>query len=207
MKKVYPLLFFFSLVIQFTMLRVQANPIRSLKGLHSIEKINEIRLIVNSSGVESDFSNTKNNALSSILVVDGGLNVGFYSTDLDSIQAWTNHTLDFNSVSHRIPPALLTIEAEDKTKVFGHANLGYAFKVLRKYLNEEVTSISTGSFVCNVEADIPALTYEQETLQPSRHDTLVFQSDILEIAFTLLTILLAEAKTKVYSDVIPMAVT
>ncbi|WP_158963348.1 MBG domain-containing protein [Myroides fluvii] len=152
------------------------------------------------SGLKNNEQQT--NILTGILSRDGDENVGSHAINQGTIQASTNYTLDFQSANLTIFPALLTIQAEAKTKVYGGADPELTYLVSGLKNNEQQTNIITGILSRNGGENVGSHAINQGTIQASTNYTLDFQSANLTILPALLTIQ-AEAKTKVYGDADP----
>ncbi|QQU04970.1 MBG domain-containing protein [Myroides odoratus] len=147
-------------------------------------------------------NNDQPNILTGILTRDNGEDVGFYSINQGNIQASTNYTLDFQPANLTIIPALLTIQAEAKTKVYGDADPVFTYTV-SGLKNNDQTNILTGILTRDNGEDVGFYSINQGNIQASTNYTLAFQPANLAITSALLTVQ-AEAKTKVYGDADPV---
>ncbi|WP_353117608.1 MBG domain-containing protein [Myroides odoratus] len=147
-------------------------------------------------------NNDQPNILTGILTRDSGEDVGFYSIHQGNIQASTNYTLAFQAASLTITPALLTVSAEAKTKVYGDADpvLTYTVSGLK---NNDQPTVLTGILTRDSGEDVGFYSIHQGNIQASTNYTLAFQAASLTITPALLTVS-AEAKTKVYGDADPV---
>ncbi|MGS4344444.1 MBG domain-containing protein [Myroides odoratus] len=141
--------------------------------------------------------------ITGILSRDEGEEVGSYSINQGTIQASTNYTLAFQSANLTITPALLTIKADAKTKVYGDADPALTYTPIGLKNNDQPTEVITGILSRDEGEEVGSYSINQGTIQASTNYTLAFQSANLTITPALLTIK-ADAKTKVYGDADPM---
>ena len=141
--------------------------------------------------------------ITGILSRDEGEEVGSYSINQGTIQASTNYTLAFQSANLIITPALLTIKADAKTKVYGDADPALTYTPIGLKNNDQPTEVITGMLSRDEGEEVGSYSINQGTIQAFTNYTLAFQSANLTITPALLTIK-ADAKTKVYGDADPM---
>ncbi|WP_286444041.1 MULTISPECIES: MBG domain-containing protein [unclassified Myroides] len=148
-------------------------------------------------------NNDQHTSITGVLVRDNGEEVGSYSIHQGTIQASSNYTLAFQPANLTIIPALLTIQAEAKTKVYGDADPVLTYTLTGLKNNDQATNILAGSLSRDRGENVGTYGIHQGTIQASTNYTLDFQSANLTIIPALLTIQ-AEAKTKVYGDADPV---
>ncbi|WP_410881348.1 MBG domain-containing protein, partial [Myroides sp. DW712] len=82
--------------------------------------------------------------ITGMLSREEGEEVGSYSINQGTIQASTNYTLAFQSANLTITPALLTIKADAKTKVYGDADPLLTYTPIGLKNNDQPTQVITG---------------------------------------------------------------
>ena len=141
--------------------------------------------------------------ITGMLSREEGEEVGSYFINQGTIQASTNYTLAFQSATFTIYPALLTIKADAKTKVYGDADPLLTYTPIGLKNNDQPTQVITGTLSREEGEEVGSYSINQGTIQASTNYTLAFQSANLTITPALLTIK-ADAKTKVYGDADPL---
>uniref|UniRef100_UPI0039AF109A MBG domain-containing protein n=1 Tax=Myroides odoratus TaxID=256 RepID=UPI0039AF109A len=130
-----------------------------------------------------------------------GESVNTYAINQGTLEASANYTLVFNPADFTITPALLSLAAEAKTKVYGDADPALTYRVSGLKLNDQATVV-TGSLLRIAGESVNTYAINQGTLEASANYTLAFNAATFTITPALLTVN-AEAKTKVYGDADP----
>ena len=105
-----------------------------------------------------------------------GEEVGSYSINQGTIQASTNYTLAFQSATFTIYPALLTIKADEKTKVYGDADPMLTYTVQGLKLQDDVAAVVRGNLIRLSGENVGTYVIQQGNLQLSSNYILAFES-------------------------------
>ncbi|WP_353163197.1 MBG domain-containing protein, partial [Myroides odoratus] len=153
-------------------------------------------------------SGLKNNdqptILTGTLTRDSGEDVGTYSITQGTIQASTNYTLAFQSANLTITPALLTIRAEAKTKVYGDADPVLTYTVSGLKVQDQVAASVRGNLSRQRGENVGTYAIQQGDLQVIANYTFTFEEALLAITPAPLIIQPVAGQQKLYGATDPL---
>uniref|UniRef100_UPI00397C9258 MBG domain-containing protein n=1 Tax=Myroides sp. DW712 TaxID=3389800 RepID=UPI00397C9258 len=142
--------------------------------------------------------------ITGMLSREEGEEVGSYSINQGTIQASTNYTLAFQSANLTITPALLTIKADAKTKVYGDADPVLTYMVRGLKLQDDATEVVTGNLIRLSGENVGTYAIQQGDVQVGANYTFTFETALLTITPAALNIHPVAGQQKVYGTADPV---
>ncbi|MFN3370193.1 MAG: MBG domain-containing protein [Sphingomonadaceae bacterium] len=141
---------------------------------------------------------TAASVLTGALTRDPGENVGSYGILQGTLAANSNYSLTFTGAAFTITPAVLRIEANDRTKVYGDPDPALTFTASGFRLGD-TAAILTGALARDPGENVGSYGILQGTLAATPNYTIDYVPDTFTITPATLSVV-ADALSKVYGD-------
>ncbi|MGV0978557.1 MBG domain-containing protein [Empedobacter falsenii] len=147
-------------------------------------------------------SDNQQSVMTGVLSRVAGENVGNYAINQNTVSAGGNYSISYNTKNLDITPALLTVTADAKSKVYGDADpaLTYVATGFKRMDTQQTTM--TGALNRVTGENVGNYAINQNTVSAGGNYSISYNTKNLAITPALLTVT-ADAKSKVYGDADP----
>ena len=148
------------------------------------------------------FSDSLGSVLSGDVTRATGEDVGRYAISQGSLEANANYSINFTGNNLAITKAVLTVQANALTKVYGASDPTLSYLTTGLQFSDDAATVLSGALTRATGEDVGGYAISQGTLAADSNYTLSFTGSNLAITKATLTVT-ADAQTKVYGTTDP----
>ncbi|WP_312134016.1 MBG domain-containing protein, partial [Empedobacter sp.] len=147
-------------------------------------------------------SDNQQSVMTGVLGRVAGENVGNYAINQNTVSAGGNYSISYNTKNLDITPALLTVTADVKSKIYGDADPALTYVATGFKRTDTQQSTMTGALNRVTGENVGNYAINQNTVSAGGNYSISYNTKNLDITPALLTVT-ADAKSKVYGDADP----
>ncbi|WP_312081831.1 MBG domain-containing protein [Empedobacter sp.] len=147
-------------------------------------------------------SDNQQSVMTGVLGRVAGENVGNYAINQNTVSAGGNYSISYTTKNLDITPALLTVTADVKSKIYGDADPALTYVATGFKRTDTQQSTMTGALNRVAGENVGNYAINQNTVSAGGNYSISYNTKNLDITPALLTVT-ADAKSKVYGDADP----